>query len=231
MIPLQYGYLIGDVSLLVVWLFFYCYRKDTRREMLIMSVVVGVVGFASLYYWWTQDWWHPLTITGTRVGVEDFLVGFASGGIMAVSYEVISGKRLYKRSKQQHRSGGLTVLFALAFFMSWLFWGLHLTSFYSCVVSMSISALLLYYLRKDLFINSVMSGLLMLIFCLPFYYSIILLVPEWIQATYDWEHLSKILIAGIPIEELVFWFYAGLVFGPFYEYWVGARLRLSAKRF
>lgn len=229
-IPLEYGYLLGNGVFLALWLIFFFVRKDIRREMLVMSCLIGFLSVVTAYYWWTQDWWHPQTITGTKVGVEDFLMGFASGGIMAVIYEVVFKKQLYKRPKQQHRSGGLTVLFALAFFTSWFFWGIGLTSFWASAVAMICSSLLLYYLRKDLFIDSVASGVLMLLLALPFYFSIIFFVPGWINATYNFDHLSGVLVAGIPIEELIFWFLAGLVFGPFYEYWKGEKLRQKVRR-
>ncbi len=224
-IPLEYGYIIGSLFFLVIWLAIFLVRKDTRHEMVVMSLLLGFISVVTAYYWWTQDWWHPATITGTRVGIEDFLVGFGSGGIMAVIYEVVFKRRLYKRSAQQHRSGGLTILFALAFFTSWFFWGVGLTSFWASTFAMILSALLLYYLRRDLFFNSLISGALMALISLPFYYSILVFVPNWVSTTYDFAHLSGILITGIPVEEIIFWFLAGMVFGPFYEYWQGERLR------
>jgi hypothetical protein len=51
------------------------------------------------------------------------------------------------------------------------------------------------------------------------YFTIMLVSPGWIAQTYYFNHLSGILILGIPIEEVIFWFLAGVVFGPFYEYW------------
>jgi len=39
--------------------------------------------------------------------------------------------------------------------------------------------------------------------------------------------LSGHRITGIPVEEIIFWFLAGFLFGPFYEYWQGVRLRRS----
>ena len=50
-----------------------------------MSLLFGFGGIVSEQTH-TQDWWQPLTLTGTRIGVEDFLIGFAIGGIAAVIY-------------------------------------------------------------------------------------------------------------------------------------------------
>ena len=58
-----------------------------------MSVIFGVIGpFVEVVY--TLDWWAPLTITGTVVGIEDVLFGFVCGGIATVVYEEIFKKRI-----------------------------------------------------------------------------------------------------------------------------------------
>ncbi len=65
----------------------------------------------------------------------------------------------------------------------------------------------------------------MVVASLAFYYPIILLSPGWVETTYMLEKLSGILITGVPLEEFIFWFLAGVIFGPLYEYWQGERLR------
>mgnify|MGYP007100182178 CR=1 FL=1 len=82
-IPTEYGYLLGTLTLIIIWVIFYILRRDLRKEMVFMGLMIGVLSFVSGYHWWTVDWWRPATITGTRVGIEDFLIGFGSGGIMA----------------------------------------------------------------------------------------------------------------------------------------------------
>ena len=42
---------------------------------------------------WTVDWWQPETVTGTRAGIEDAILGFTNGGLGAVLYEVVFKKR------------------------------------------------------------------------------------------------------------------------------------------
>ena len=66
-------------------------------------------------------------------------------------------------------------------------------------------------------------------FISTFSYLLILVIhPDWIEITYSM--LSGERFIGIPIEELIFWFLAGLLFGPFYEYWQGEKLRKYLKR-
>lgn len=227
----HYAYLAGTMALFVVWIVFFFLRKDLRKEMLSVSFLIGILSVVTAHYWWTVDWWRPPTITNTTVGIEDFLMGFASGGIMAAAYEVLFRKRLYKmRKKCLHCPDQFTILLLLAFLTSWLFWGVGLTSFWASTIALIVAAAVLFYFRKDLFLNGVLSGILMASISLLFYFTIMLVSPNWIDGTYHFETLSNILILGIPVEEFVFWFLAGLVFGPFYEYWQGERLRKAPAR-
>ncbi|KKU68319.1 MAG: hypothetical protein UX89_C0005G0033 [Parcubacteria group bacterium GW2011_GWA2_47_16] len=226
MFQLQYVYLIATIPALVIWLGFYLGRKDLRREMLSMSLLIGFLSVATSYYWWTVDWWHPLTITGTKVGIEDFLIGFGSGGIMAVSYEVLLTKRYSKRHAQSH---GLydffLILLILSQITSFLFYVIGLTSFYASSMAMLLVALAMFFVRRDLIVNGIISGLLMAIISVLLYGTIFFVSSGWIDSTYYFNTLSGIRVGGVPVEEFVFWFLSGLVFGPFYEFWRGLRLK------
>ena len=100
MMSYQYTYFIGDLILLALWLILFLYRKDTRKEMLVISLVFGFIGpFVELVH--VLDWWKPLTITGTIIGVEDVLFGFGIGGVASVVYEHLFNKRIkIKRVKK-----------------------------------------------------------------------------------------------------------------------------------
>ena len=215
LVPFEYAYLTGTLPLFAVWLLFFFLRRDTRKEMLMASVLIGVMSVMTASVWWTVDWWHPATITGTKIGFEDFLVGFASGGIMAVAYEIVFKKRLARtRAACLHCPSATTLLLLLALLTSWLFWGVGLTSFWASTIAMVVVSAALFSFRKDLFINGVLSGIAMVTVSLFSYAVFILFSPGWISATYHFETLSGFLAFGIPAEEFIFWFLAGLVFGP-----------------
>src|SRR3989338_6234392 len=210
----RYAYFIATLPALAIWLYFYVKREDLRREMLVISALIGLLSIVTSYYWWTVDWWRPLTITGTKVGIEDFISGFTSGGIMATIYEVVFKRGLYKRKLHHHVSGALTILFLLSQTTTLLFYETGLTSFWSATTAMLLTASVVIFIRKDLVMSSFLSAILMMLVSIPPYLMILLVSPQWIDSTYLPE-ISGIRIIGIPIEELVFWFLSGLVFGPF----------------
>ena len=220
----QYVYLVALIPFCLIWISIFLARKDLRQEMLVMSIIVGLLGLATSYYWWTVDWWRPLNITGTRIGVEDFIIAFTSGGIMATLYEVVFKRGLYKRKLHHHAGGALTILLFLSQTTMWLFWGVGLTSFWASTIAMILAALAVSLIRKDLIVTSLLSGLLMAIVSFSFYFVVLLIYPGWVDHTYL-AGVSGNRIMGIPIEEFIFWFLSGLVFGPFYEYWQGERLK------
>lgn len=217
---MKFAFLFGNIIQLVIWLVLYYNRKDLRKQILFNSVLFGFFSLLSAYLWWTVDWWHPQNITGTRIGIEDFLIGFSSGGIASIIFEEIFKKNTY-RIRKQH--GSFKLFFVLIFItllsISVSFWIFNFSSFVSFVITGILIGCLIIYERKDLAFDAFISGLLTTIAFLPFYYSIMATFPDWINQTYYWSNLSGIKITGIPIEEMVFYFLFGFCVGPSYEFW------------
>jgi hypothetical protein len=225
MLPNKYAYLTGTLMFMIPWVLFYLLRKDLRKEMLFMSVAVAIGSIVTSYFWWTKDWWRPMTITSTVVGIEDLILGFSNGGIAAVAYEEIYKKRCYRREKGSAQYEALSVILTLAFSTSFIFWGLKLTSFTASSIAMILSGVFLIYIRKDLLIDALVSGFIMVLISTPVYLILIFISPNLIENTYLFKYLSGLRILGIPIEELIFYFLFGFIIGPLYEVWQGYRLR------
>lgn len=215
-------YLIAIIPFAFIWLIFFLLRKDLRKEILIMSIGLGILSVATAYFWWTKDWWSPPTITNTAVGLEDFLVGFFSGGIIASSYEILFRKRLKSQKNADHHVGIMILLFLAALTML-LFWGLGFSSFWASTIAFIMAIFIILYERRDLLLCSLYSGVLMLAISFLFYGTVLIVSSDWMHMTYRFP-LSGISFVTIPVEEFVFWFLAGVFWGPFYEYWRGKRL-------
>jgi len=215
---MQYAYLVGNLFLLALWAVFFVSKKDLRKQMLVMSVLVGVISLFTLYFWWSIDWWHPETVTQTKIATEDFLIGFSSGGIISVLYEIIFRKKYHKDSSKKIYPGAKVILLTLFVLTGTLIWGFKLHTFFSSIISLFLIFLIMIYFRKDLLVNGLVTGIGMVAASLFFYYPIIFFYPNWVDVTYD-PSLSGLRFTGIPIEELLFWLFSGFVWGPFYKYW------------
>ncbi|HJX49846.1 MAG TPA: lycopene cyclase domain-containing protein [Candidatus Nanoarchaeia archaeon] len=193
----QYSYLMGTLILLIFWLILFLWRKDTRKEMLIISIIFGFIGLIveGVYI---LDWWRPLTITNTAIGIEDFLFGFTVAGMAAVGYEIIFKKKLKikKANKKirfrRNKSFILISLLGLSlFFGSYFILGLN--TFYSSVIAFAIPILIIWIKRKDLITNSLVTGLLGLIGAPILFMILEFLTPGWVESAWHFTNISKII--------------------------------------
>ncbi len=213
----QYAYLIGCLGILFpVWLAFFLYRKDLRKDMWTMSLLFGICGPLS-EIWYLQDYWKPQTFTGTRIGIEDFLFGFFIGGIASVIYLEVFNKHL-ARYTSTHRRTRFSLSFLAIFIFLISFYILGLNSIYASMVSCVLVALFMYYYRRDLCLDGIVSGVFVGATMFLAYLAFLSLFPEAIHKWWFLNNISGILIVGIPLEEIAWAFSLGLVAGPAYEF-------------
>lgn len=218
-----YAYLLFAMLFGLVWLAFWFYRKDLRVEMLTMSVLFGVLSVIVSTLWHNLDWWLPSSILGTRVGLEDFILGFFNGGVVGVIYEVATGRHLRSRAKHKDLHVALIVLASLIV-VALAITTFNLTTFMAYNVVLFAVAALIVWRRHDLLMNALVSGALMVVLALPIYWIVELAYPGWLDVIYVLDLLSGVKFIGIPVEDLVFFFFLGMAGGPAYEYWQEAKL-------
>ena len=228
MISYQYTYLIGDLILLVLWIILFIWRKDIRKEMLVLSLLFGLGGpIAEAVH--VLDWWRPLTITKTTLGIEDFLFGFGIGGIASIIYAYLFKKKVkikkVKKIKEQKRN--LNLLYLIFLILIIYFGGffiLKLNSFFSVILAFIIPTLVIYVKRPDLIKNSLISGASLLIISILGYYILNLITPGFFDEFWLFQNIGRIMVLGIPLEEHIFYFLTGALIGPLYEYWKEGKL-------
>ncbi len=198
-IPDKYVYLLALIPFCLIWAFLFFKRKDLRKEIILTSFFIGILSVLTSYFWWTKDWWRPLTVTGTIVGFEDFIMGFTSGGIMSVIYDYIFRKKYQKVNLKNNIVGAFFVLLFMAIVTGWLFISIGLTSFLASTISMLLVVIFIVLVRRDLFFDSLISGLVMMLVSTLFYFLIILISNTWVSKTYL-DGLSGLRFFTIPVE-------------------------------
>lgn len=221
----QYAYLVGNLAILFpIWLSFFLRRKDLRVDILIISFILGICGPIS-ELWYLQDYWNPQTFIGTRIGIEDFLFGFFIGGIASVIYLELFNKHIKKYKDKNHNWRFLFSFIAISLFIfNVLFYVLAVNSIYASIAVFLLTAVLMYYFRRDLFIDGLMSGIFLALTIFIAYLIFLYIFPQAIQKWWFLHNISGILIIGIPLEELFWAFSLGLVVGPAYEFFMGFRI-------
>lgn len=234
----RYTYLFASSAFFLLWIPIFVLRKDLRRQMLFMSCGTALAGLMLEYFVWTVDWWRPLTITGTRIGIEDIILGVTNGGLAAVLYEAVLGRRTQKLRKDsivkrffERRVWLLWIPFlASSIVGSVTFWVLGWHSFRATFSSCLIGALIIVLLRNDLLVGAVFGGLAMIFVTIPVYKFMVFFSPGVIERFWLISNLSGIMVGGIPIEDLGFYFAAGAILAPFYEFIFEKKLVKTPKR-
>lgn len=219
MLDYRYAYLIGDLILGLVWLIFFLLRKDLRKELLLVSFVAGFIGpFAQLYY--TLDYWNPITIMGTKIGVEDFLFAFFCSGVAGTCHSVFFNKRykVLKTLKKGWFMHLVTLLVVILGIGIWVFIETGLNTIYVSYLIFGLGTLYIGFRRRDLLPNIFWSGLLTGLLVIPLWSFFILIFPNIFEMWWQLENLSGITINTIPIEEPLWALFAGMTFGPAYEF-------------
>lgn len=221
----QYFYLIWTGLFLLIWVLLYALRKDLHKEMIIISSVFGIGGIITEAFY-IQDWWQPLTLTGTLIGLEDFLIGFFIGGVASVIYEVLFNRRVLLKKKVDYKNPRLpAILFLFLALFSVSFLVYNINSFYSTLIAFGGTMAVLLGLRRDLILESLASGVLLLVIGIGIYLLLFLFYPNFIR---EFWFLPDVWFArlwlGIPIGEYIWYFLAGSFIGPLYEFWQEAKL-------
>lgn len=223
----HYAYLVADIGYFLIWLALFLKRKDLRKEMFIMSLLIAPFGFTQFFYF--HDYWHPDYLWGMifgLAGIEDILWCFFIGGITVVIYEEIF-KTSYLRKNANSHPYWMCLFAALS--VTFLFVGtmiLHLNSMYVSVIIMLTFGIAILIFRHDLikhaFYSGILVGLIMFLFYFLFFDIIFIHIIEkwWLL-----QNVSGLLIFGVPIEEIMFGFSWGFVAGPAYEFVTGLRLK------
>ena len=208
------------------WLILFIRRKDLRKEILYMSILGGLFG-PFLEFFYVIDYWKPELITFGKIGVEDILFGFFITGISASIYEATFRRNFTLRKKRKYTTLFLILPLTILFFsfLAILVFVLKINSVYSTIILFIAMTIVIILLRKDLIIDTFISGLLMGIFILLGYTLLLRIFPDMINKFWMLDNLSGWKLWNIPIEEYLWFFSTGLVFGPLYEFLLNIRFK------
>lgn len=223
-LPIKYAYLAAALLFFIPWLFIYLRLPRHRLAMIVLGLGAVWIGLLAEYLWWTYDWWHPLTITGTRLGIEDIIMCFTHLGIGLFAYKALFNTEsdgrfsfdyflIYKGFLRFSR--WFIISFGTTFIIFYL---AHLSSFWATIVGMAVAASYVFLKRPDLSHAMILTSLITFLIGLLVYSSLIPFSQGYIQKLWDLKNLSGIFLLGVPIEDLIWYALLGLFLGGGYEY-------------
>jgi len=215
-----YTYLFISLLLFLPWLIMYALRKGLRKKMLKVSVMGGLAGFVA-EYWYFKDYWHPPTLMGQSViSIEDFLFGFTIMGIAVSVYEFafsVTKEQVYKKRKKMFGHMFITGVLCLMIFNIIL--GIN-SIIVSCAVFVAFTIFILF-LRPDLLVQAITSGVLTVLVVLPVYALLFNVVNPSYWDSYWFLARTKLgltVLGNIPVTELSWYFTLGSFVGAAHSF-------------
>jgi hypothetical protein len=224
-ITLKEAYLVLTIPFVIAWLLIFLFSKKTRKEQLIMSLIFIPFGpLCEILYF--KDYWIPQSIFTipfftANIFIEDIIFVFCIAGIGAVIYEVFFNQRLRKVNIPIHISA--LVIFMIAGIILIPIWYLGVNSIFSTSIGFLIITLLIVTQRRDLLLNSLFSGIgVMIVMFLSYLllFNVIVNNSEEIfkQGWLLYGTRFDLRLWGIPLTEMIWGFCWGTMIGPLYEF-------------
>lgn len=212
--------------MLVLWgaVYFLLQSPAKRHEMLVVSLWTSVFGLTEPLF--VPAYWDPPSLFDlahrTGFDVESIIFTFGIAGIGAILYELIFSvghQRMSETERHAHRHrfhfwvviSGPTTFLVLAFARVF-------NPIYAVFVAAGVGSACAVYCRPDLARKMFVSGLLFTGLYVVYFLTLFALAPGYVQRVWNLGALSGILIAGIPLEELLFAFSFGLLWSSIYEH-------------
>lgn len=218
-----YVYLIIPIAFSFAWLSILFARPDLKEKILRASFLGGLAGLVA-ELWYFRDYWHPPLIFGGHLfSIEDFLFGFFFTGVAVSSYDFVFNKRSEQKHKSRKLFFGGMFLFG---FLSLLIFN-NLLGLNSIIVSTIVPLLLavvMIFMRTDLLMPSIWSGILAVLLAIPIYVVIFdIISPDWWNKYWLLSNTKfGIMVFGhVPLTELVWYFAWGCFAGISHEFFFG----------
>jgi hypothetical protein len=222
--PHTYVYLVGALLFVPVWLLMYWRIPSARREMLVMSALFICIGVPSEALLYTRDWWHPQTITGTLIGIEDVIYSIGNGGYMAALYVALLRGRPTRFTSAPALPLRLAPVVCIAALPSALVFGAGMHSFVATSIGSLVALAIVLGARPDLSRVAAFTGVAGTLIAVPVYLAVEAAFPGAIAATWDLPHLSGLQPLGIPIEDLAWYLYTAALWGVYFKFATGQRV-------
>lgn len=207
------------LALALVWLVLFFISRETRREMLIMSVLMLLAMPGTIWLAGT-DVRSLEVFTGIVITADMLIFGALVGGIASVAYHVLFRKRFQKLKKSERKpikpaaahwlAHLLIILGIWAFASLFLTFVFNINAAHTLIVGGIMVGLYVIADRKDLLMDALLSAILMAV--------MIFLIEQVFVIRIFPEITPTAFFASVPLEEIAWAAVIGFTFGPLYEY-------------
>ena len=174
-----------------------------------IGLILGLPIFQKIYL---ADWWQPNFIFPLYyIKIEDFIFGLSITGIISSIYSALkyNDKKLSEYTGFQFLHKIIIISFVFSAFFA-MFYILHFHSFWVSIFASSLGAVLVF-IKKPAFIkHAVITGFITAAIITPVYLICLHLNPDFINHEWLLNELSGKMFLHIPIEEFIWYIFAGV---------------------
>lgn len=177
--------------------------------MSVIGIIFTLPIFQNMY---VVDWWHPNFIfSSAYIKIEDLIFGFSLLGIISSVYSILKSKDIkLSESKSFTLMQKVIIIIVVFSIFLGLFYIFNLNSFWSSVMGASLGALVIFVKRPKFLKYAIMTGIFVLIIFTPVYMLSLYINPNFIKNEWMLNKLSGVMLLNVPIEEYIWYFFAGL---------------------
>ena len=221
---MQYAWLIWSLIFLLLWLIVYIYKKPFRKEMIKISLCTMLFGLTEPLF--VPEYWNPPTLFNlaqkTGFDFESLIFSFAIGGMGSVLYNIVFKMdnepfQPAERNHQKHKLHFYSLFTPVAVFLLLALLS-NLNHIYCGIIALFIGAVAALLCRPDLKMKIGMGGILFLLLYFVYFESLNLVYPGYVTLVWNFTTISKILLLGVPVTELLFGFTFGMFWSSVYEH-------------
>ncbi len=222
--PVDLVWFVWTLFLMLVWLAVFVIDRQERGPMLWASLVTMPFGLTEPLF--VPRYWSPPSLFNlalrTGFDIESLIFCFGIGGLGVTVYDVIfktehSRMSDAERHHPHHRFHIWTLLSpVIAFPILYLLAGWN--PIYAGSASMFIAGLAALFCRPDLKGKIWVGGTIFTVFYFVYFLSLEAVFPGYVDRVWNLSAISGVLIAGVPLEELMFAFTFGMLWSSYYEH-------------
>ncbi|MEP7181924.1 MAG: lycopene cyclase domain-containing protein [Betaproteobacteria bacterium] len=219
----HYVWLLWSSAFLLPWVGLWLWAGPYRSTMWRASLATAPFGLTEPLF--VPEYWNPPSLfeLAQRTGfdIESLIFCFALGGVGAVLYNVVARRSLAPLPSAEHvdvRHRWHRVALLLPFVVFLLLYWLPWNPIYPAIAAMALGVIAGAVCRPDLATETLIGGLLFFFYYAVFMLALLWSAPGYIEQVWNLAALSGILVAGIPLEELVYGFAFGMYWSGVYEH-------------
>lgn len=215
----HYVWLLWSLAFLAAFLLIYAFARPHRALMVRAGFGTAPFGFTEPLF--VPSYWNPPSqfelAQRTGFDLESLIFTFSIGGIGAVLYNLATRQTSWPAPPcGSHRYHYLALATPAIVFLALVPLGWN--PIYPALIAMTAGAGATILCRPDLGAKTLLGGLLFFAFYALFMIALRIAVPGYIEQVWNLPALSGLLIAGIPLEELLFGASFGLYWAGVYEH-------------